>query len=230
MEFKAIVDAKAREPSGCAVVGVYENGDLGIARAVDRRANRRADRPAARARGFCRETRRHSAVAAAAGAASARMLLVGLGPRAAFGRKQYRKALQSSAQALTKTGASDAVVYLAMEEVPALELQYRARIVAEVFCAQAYKIPDLKTGAKPKPVKLALRQRGRRECARGQIGGARPQDRRRDRQRTGLVARFGEPAAQHLHAHLHRAARRRLGQRMAAHQNQGTGRERHQGA
>ena len=36
MEFKAIVDAKARNPSGCAVVGVYENGDLGIgARSID---------------------------------------------------------------------------------------------------------------------------------------------------------------------------------------------------
>src|SRR5260370_35384005 len=33
MEFKAIIDAKARNESGCAVVGVYEEGDLGIAAA-----------------------------------------------------------------------------------------------------------------------------------------------------------------------------------------------------
>jgi len=31
MEFMSIVDAKARAPAGCAAVGVYENGDLGIA-------------------------------------------------------------------------------------------------------------------------------------------------------------------------------------------------------
>ena len=31
MEFMAIVDAKARHPAGCAVVGIYENADLGIA-------------------------------------------------------------------------------------------------------------------------------------------------------------------------------------------------------
>jgi len=31
MEFKAIIDAKARNDAGCAVVGVYEEGDLGIA-------------------------------------------------------------------------------------------------------------------------------------------------------------------------------------------------------
>ena len=46
---------------------------------------------------------------------AARVLLVGLGARAGFGRKQYRKALLSSAQALAKTGAADAVVYLALE-------------------------------------------------------------------------------------------------------------------
>jgi leucyl aminopeptidase len=59
-------------------------------------------------------------------------------------------------QALTKTGASDAVMYLALEEVPNLDTHYRARAVAEIFCGQIYKIPDLKSGAKPKPVKLKL--------------------------------------------------------------------------
>ena len=34
-------------------------------------------------------------------------------------------------------------------------MQYRARIVAEVFCAQVYKIPDLKTAPKPKAPRLA---------------------------------------------------------------------------
>ena len=156
MQFKAIVDAKARDPSGCAVVGLYENGDLGIgAQSID-----------AQIGGLIRQLQARGDFAAKlgdtlllpqpVGAASARILLVGLGARSAFGRKQYRKALQSSVQALAKTGASDAVVYLALEEVPALELPYRARVVAEVFCAQTYRIPDLKSGAKPKPSKLSL--------------------------------------------------------------------------
>ena len=34
MEFKAIIDAKARNDAGCAVVGVYEEGDLGIGAAI----------------------------------------------------------------------------------------------------------------------------------------------------------------------------------------------------
>jgi leucyl aminopeptidase len=90
-----------------------------------------------------------------AGAAAQRVLLVGLGARASFGRKQYRKALQAGAQALARTGAADAVIYLAQEDVPSMDAGYRARAVAEAVSGQMYKIPDLKTGAKQKPGKLA---------------------------------------------------------------------------
>jgi len=31
MEFKAIVDVKARGAADCAVLGIYEQGDLGVA-------------------------------------------------------------------------------------------------------------------------------------------------------------------------------------------------------
>jgi leucyl aminopeptidase len=154
MEFKAIVDAKARSAAGCAVVGVYENGDLGVAaRHLDAQIDGMIARLHA-AGDFAAKTGETMLLPRPAGAAAARVLLTGLGPRAGFGRKQYRKALQSSALALTKTGAGDAIVYLALEEVPGMELQYRARAAAEVFCAQIYKIPDLKTGAKPKPIRL----------------------------------------------------------------------------
>ena len=89
-----------------------------------------------------------------AGAASARVLLAGLGARGAFGRKQYRKALQAAAQAVGRTGAAQATVYLASEEVAGLDTCYRARIVAETFCSHAYRIPDLKTSKKPKTALL----------------------------------------------------------------------------
>jgi leucyl aminopeptidase len=83
------------------------------------------------------------------------VLLIGLGPRSGFGRKPYRKAVLAAAQALGKTGATDAIVYLTLEEVADLDVLYRARLVAEVFCVQAYKIPDLKTSARPKSPALS---------------------------------------------------------------------------
>src|ERR1700753_3356091 len=97
MEFMSIVDAKAREPSGCAAVGIYENGDLGI-------AARHLDKQLA---GMITSLHGRGDFAAKVGdtlmlplpsqSASARLLLVGLGSRATFGRKQYRKALLASA-------------------------------------------------------------------------------------------------------------------------------------
>jgi leucyl aminopeptidase len=155
MEFKAIVDAKARHEAGCAVVGVYEDGDLGIAA---RRIDAQLNGMIGKLRGdgdFSAKLGEALLLPAPAGAAAARVLLIGLGNRSSYGRKQYRKALQSSVQSLAKTGASDAVVYLALEQVGDLDVQYRARIVAEVFCAQLYKIPDLKTGARPRTPRLS---------------------------------------------------------------------------
>jgi leucyl aminopeptidase len=155
MEFKAIIDAKARHEAGCAVVGVYEDGDLGIAA---RRIDAQLNGMIGKLRGdgdFSAKLGEALLLPAPAGAAAARVLLIGLGNRSGYGRKQYRKVLQSTVQSLAKTGASDAVVYLALEQVGDLDVQYRARIVAEVFCAQLYKIPDLKTGTRPKTPRLS---------------------------------------------------------------------------
>jgi leucyl aminopeptidase len=155
MEFKAIIDAKARNEAGCAVVGIYEDGNLGIAA---RQIDTQLDGLIAKLHGdgdFSGKLGDILFLPNPTGSAAARVLLIGLGTRSDFGRKQYRKALQSTASSLVKTGASDAVVYLALEEVADLDVQYRARGVAEVFCAQLYKIPDLKTSVKPKAPRLS---------------------------------------------------------------------------
>ncbi len=155
MEFMAIVDAKASAPCGCAAVGIYENGDLSVAA---RRVDKQLEGLITRLQGsgdFAAKLGDILMLPQPSGSAASRLLLVGLGARASFGRKQYRKATLSCAQALAKTGAVDAAVYLAMEPVPELDIQYRARIVAEVFSSHAYKIPDLKTAPKPKARRLA---------------------------------------------------------------------------
>jgi leucyl aminopeptidase len=155
MEFKAIIDAKARNKAGCAVVGVYEDGDLGTAaRQIDTQLNGLIGKLHGNG-DFSAKLGEILFLPVPAGSAAARVLVVGLGSRSGFGRKQYRKALQSAVQALGKTGAGDATVYLALEKVGDVDVQYRARMVAEVFCAQLYKIPDLKTSAKPKATRLS---------------------------------------------------------------------------
>ncbi len=168
----------------------------------------------------CRPGRRLRAAADRAGHA-----------RRDFGRKQYRKALQSTAQALAKTGARDAVVYLALEQAGDLDMEYRARIVAEVFCAQLYKIPDLKTGAKPKAPPLVERRRGGGRRARLQSGGAKAcASALRSAAASRCRTRSGQSAAQCMHADLPGNPRAGLGEGISEHQDQGIGRERHQGA
>ena len=154
MEFKAIVDAKARASADCAVVGMYERGDLSVgAGQIDSQIGGLIGKLHSSG-DFAGKLSDTLLLPLAKGAASARVLLVGLGARSGFGRKQYRKALQATAQALGKTGATDAVVYLTLEKVPDLDALYRARMVAEVFCVHAYKIPDRKTGTKAKSPRL----------------------------------------------------------------------------
>jgi leucyl aminopeptidase len=156
MEFTAIVDAKARETADCAIVGTFEQGDLSAAaRQIDSQIGGLLSNLHASG-DFAGKLGDTLLLPLPAGSAAvARVLLLGLGARGAFARKQYRKALQAAASALSKTGAADVIVYLTLEEVAELDIRYRARMVAEVFCVQAYKVPDLKTGAKPKPARLA---------------------------------------------------------------------------
>ncbi len=154
MEFTAIVDFKAHDSADCAVVGVYEQGDLGVAaRHIDTQIGSLISN-LHKTGDFAGKVGDSLLLPLPAGAAVARVLVIGLGSRSGFTRKQYRKALQAAAQALAKTGAGDAILYLALEAVGDLDVQYRARIVAEVFSVHAYKVPDLKTGPKPKAASL----------------------------------------------------------------------------
>ncbi len=155
MQFNAIVDSRVRTRTACAVVGVYENADLGApARQLDARMQGAILR-LCNAGDFAAKLGDTLLLIGAGGSPADRILLVGLGTRASFGRKQYRKAVLAAATALSRTGAEDAVVHLTQESVPDVDVKTRSRIVAEVFCNHAYRIPDLKTPPKPKPPRLA---------------------------------------------------------------------------
>ena len=156
MEFKAITDPRARAATACAVIGMHEDGALGPAgQLVDQRIGGAAARLFA-SKDFAAKLGDTLLLSRTGHEGPARVLLVGLGARKKFDRRQYRKAAQAAAQALLKTGATDAVVYLAVDAGTdlALDAYRRARGIAETFRAQGYRIPDLKTGPKPKAPRL----------------------------------------------------------------------------
>ena len=153
MQFNASLSRGVRR-SECAVIGVHDDGESPkgqdaadvIGAAEVRRLHKVGDFA-----GRLGET----LLLPAAGATGRRVLLVGLGGTKAWSRRSYRRALRDAAQTLVKCGAADAAIYLSAADVPDTDAYYRARFVAELVGAALYRIPDLKTGKKPKPAPLA---------------------------------------------------------------------------
>jgi len=171
MQFHATRAAADSLKTGCAVVGIYEKNELSTAAAaldaksggLIRRLIKRGD--------FSGKSGEVLPITEMPGTPAERALLVGLGSRAAFGRKPYRRAVAAAVQWLAKTGTRDAVLYLAQDDIPEVDAYYAARYAAESASAALYRIPDLKSGKKPPPPKLgkitvAVADRGELAAAR----------------------------------------------------------------
>lgn len=148
MEFFVSTSAPSRQRTDCAIVGVYDKGILTeTAQAFDRKIGGRISRLVKRGdlRGKAGDTVLLTDVD---GAACERLLIVGLGARDGFKRKQFRKALASALNALSRTGAKDAVSYLGLEEIGDADSYSLARATVEVVGNSQYRIPDHKTANK----------------------------------------------------------------------------------
>lgn len=152
MELHA-VSATSRQRTDCAIVGVYEKGLLtAAAKELDAQQGKLLSRLIQQ--GDLRGKLGETLLLTETRGSAARTLLVGLGAKDTFGRKQYRKALQAALNAVTKTGAANAVSYLSQETVAATNAYYVGRTTAEVVAQISYKIPDLKTTKKAPPPAL----------------------------------------------------------------------------
>jgi leucyl aminopeptidase len=155
MQFHATAKGAAHERTACAIVGIFENGVLpAAAREVDRACGGAISRLLKRG-DFAGKSGETLPILAVRRGPAERVLLVGLGPRAVFGRRAYRKAIVAATQWLARTGAADAVSYLAREPVPGVEPYYAVRHAVESVSGTLYRIPDLKTGKKPPRPRLA---------------------------------------------------------------------------
>jgi leucyl aminopeptidase len=148
MEFFVSSSAPSKQRTDCAIVGAFDKGVLTeAAQAFDRRIGGRIARLVKRGdvRGKAGESVLLTDIE---GAACERILIVGLGARSGFKRKQYRKALTTAVGALGRTGARDAVSYIGLEEVPDTDSYTLARATAEVVANAQYRVADHKTANK----------------------------------------------------------------------------------
>jgi leucyl aminopeptidase len=148
MEFFVTTAAPARHRTECAIVGVFEKAELSPAAAqLDERCGGRIAKLAKR--GDLRGKPGDALLLAdLEGAPCERLLVIGLGPRAGFKRKQYRKALSNALTVLARTGAREAVSYLSLDALPDADTYVLARVAAECVGNWTYRIPDHKTSNK----------------------------------------------------------------------------------
>jgi leucyl aminopeptidase len=154
MQFQVIKAGSARRRTACAVVGIHESAAMSeAARRLDRAAGGAISRVLRRG-DFSGKSAETYPLAGIRRGPAERILLVGLGAKSAFGRKPYRRAVYAATQWLAKSGASNAVSFLAADAVPGLDAYYAARHAVESVNSALYRINDLKTAKKPPRPKL----------------------------------------------------------------------------
>ncbi|MCU0975908.1 MAG: leucyl aminopeptidase [Steroidobacteraceae bacterium] len=171
MEFHATTAPAGAQRTGCAVVGVYEGGELSAAaQALDAAAGGLISRVIRRG-DFSGKAGESLPIADLGGGKVERALLVGLGPRKEYSRKSLRRAATAAAEWLKKSGARDAVLYVAGEQPAGVDAYHASRLSALAVASAFYRIPDLKSGKKPPAPKLAklgvaINERGEAALAR----------------------------------------------------------------
>ena len=155
MRFEAFSRRAAEQRCDCLVIGAFERAELGPeALAVDRAMRGRVR--ALLARGdFSGRAGETLLISEPSGLRSARLLLVGLGGKAQYSRRAWRRGLGSAIAALGRTRIVSAALALERPASRELDDYYFGRAIAEVTGSSLYRINDLKSARKPRPPALA---------------------------------------------------------------------------
>ena len=144
MEFSIKNDNPEKLHSDCVIIGVYESQKLtNAAQSLDKASDgyltsilKRGD-----LEGKADTTLLLHSVP---GVASHRVLLVGLGKESEFSEKQFSKAVRSSVKALSNSGATKAVSFLAELPVKQLSVRRRVALIAETVLDATYRFDAIK--------------------------------------------------------------------------------------
>jgi leucyl aminopeptidase len=146
MEFSIKTLSPETAKIGCAVLGVFHNGDLTApARRVDQ-ASKGALKDAVR--DLSGKTGSTLLLRRIPGVAAERVLLVGLGERKEFAEASYREAVRGAAAALRDLGSKDAALFLVDEKVPSRTLSWNLRHAVLSAREAFYRFDQLKTQKK----------------------------------------------------------------------------------
>jgi len=155
MRFEAFSRRAAAQRSDCLVIGVFERGELGTqGAALDRSVRGRVRRLLASG-DFSGRAGESMLLPDVPGLASARLLLIGLGNKAQYHRRAWRRALHGAIGALARTRIASAAIALERPASGDLDDYYFGRAAAEITGATLYRVNDLKTERRPRAPALA---------------------------------------------------------------------------
>ncbi len=172
MEFSIKPLIPGRNASGCTVVGVYADRKLSeAATALDKAS-----------KGYLRRVIDRGDMTGAAGSslmlhdvpgiASTRVLLLGLGPKAEFAEKQFRRCVTTAIEVLARTGSADAELHVTELAVGRRDIEWRVMQTARAAREATYRFEQMKSApAKEAPalrrVVLAVAKSDEKRAARG---------------------------------------------------------------
>jgi leucyl aminopeptidase len=155
MRFEAFSRRAADQRSDCLVIGAFEQGELGAEAAAVDRATRGRVQSVLTSGDFSGRSGETLLLPDISGIRGKRLLLVGLGPKAQFNRKAWRRAMHQAILALTRTRVSSAAIALERPAARELDDYYFGRASAEVTGSALYRINDLKSARRPPAPRLS---------------------------------------------------------------------------
>ena len=145
MKFTVKSEKPATVKTGCVVLGVYERRKLSEAASQFDKSTRGLLTSLLKGGdmdGKCGQT---LILHQPHGASCERVLIIGCGKQSEFNDTRYRNAVASAADAVNRSGASDAVSYLPGLEVGGRDTYWKVRQLAEVSTMALYKPDQLKS-------------------------------------------------------------------------------------
>lgn len=154
MELLTTTSSAARLNSACVVIGIYENGKLGVAAESVDTASKGAIRKLIKQGDMSGKTGTSLMLGALPGVRAKRVLAVGLGKTSKFGKRQFRKAVAAAAAQLKDTRIRDVASYLSLEKLPDANAYYCARYTVETIGDALYSYTETKSGKRSRGAAL----------------------------------------------------------------------------
>ncbi|MEL7297596.1 MAG: leucyl aminopeptidase [Pseudomonadota bacterium] len=154
MQFKTTTADAGKRSTACAIVGVYDKKQLSQAAQEIDAASGGLISGLLDQGDLATHLGASQMIGRVDGAKCRRVVVVGLGAKASFGRREFYKAAIAGLTAIKSSQVSEATFYLTAEETVDCDAYYRGRLAAQALGEHRYRYGDMKSRNKPTAPKL----------------------------------------------------------------------------